>query len=356
LTSLFYSLDEAARELNISETVLVRLSQTLRVPESAYEETGYLSFRGDLSFTDHDISFFRQVKQRLLAGETLEDVKRRINPSPEALAHTINEPASFAQTLAQTPEPPPTLQRPMATVPTHPLPLQEVVQSTPEDVETLANKNFERYKHQARPGSFKVFQNMLAEVTKSRQKPAIEPVSAKPLKPRADENQPEKRILPRIEPMRSRLHATQTQALPQAPTPEPLPKSPPIDDFYPSGDAEEETRYSEEAYADYDPTPRIPKFEGLFGGGKNKPARKAPKARREEREERYTSRPEAPAPAPPTPSAPHPVGSPWENLIRESNKDPRELSLHLKTAAQVLREKALKQGKTPATGQRVTFS
>ena len=80
MTHLCYTLDEAGKRLDMSETVLVRLSQFFKVPENAYEAAGYLSFKGDLLFSDQDIAFFRQVKERLLAGESLNDVKSRIRP------------------------------------------------------------------------------------------------------------------------------------------------------------------------------------------------------------------------------------------------------------------------------------
>ena len=318
MTNLFYSLDEAARELDISETVLVRLSQTLRVPETAYEETGYLSFKGDLSFSDHDISFFRQVKQRLLAGETLEDIKRRIH-NPEPL---------------QVPQPPQTKEAP---------PLNEVVQDTPDDVDALADKNFARYKHQNRPGTLKVFQNMLTELAKGQPKPKPQAPTAKPA---------EKRILPRIESF-----------------------SPPqdiadegINDLFPAQNT------LPEDYTQHDPTPRIPKLPSLFGSGEKKKQKKAPKCPEsvlyedipEETSEevfkpaKTTQKPYASAPSAPEleyepPTAFTQFTSPWEGLIRESARDSRDLSIHLKTAAQVLREKALKQGKTPVSSQKVLF-
>src|SRR4051794_19897343 len=82
MTHLCYTLEETADRLNLSETVLVRLSQYFKVPKSAYEDIGYLSFKGDLAFSDQDIAFFRQVKERLLAGENLEEVKGRMRTEP----------------------------------------------------------------------------------------------------------------------------------------------------------------------------------------------------------------------------------------------------------------------------------
>lgn len=88
MTTLIYSLEEAARNLGMSETVLVRLSQYFRIPQAAYEEGNYLSFKGDLGFTGHDIAFFAQVRDRILAGDSLEDIRQRVRydsiaPKPE---------------------------------------------------------------------------------------------------------------------------------------------------------------------------------------------------------------------------------------------------------------------------------
>ncbi len=78
MTTLCYTLDEAARKLGWSETVLVRMSQYFKVPENAYEESGFLSFKGDIDFTDADIHFFNRVKEHLLAGDSLSNIKRRM--------------------------------------------------------------------------------------------------------------------------------------------------------------------------------------------------------------------------------------------------------------------------------------
>lgn len=77
MTQLCYTLEEAAQRLNVSETVLFRLSQAFKVPESAYDPIGGgLSFKGDPVFTEPELAFFREIKERLLAGETLETLKR----------------------------------------------------------------------------------------------------------------------------------------------------------------------------------------------------------------------------------------------------------------------------------------
>lgn len=350
MTHLCYSLDEAAQQLDVSETVLVRLSQALRVPESAYEESGFLSFKGDLSFTDHDITFFRQVKQQLLAGETLEDVKRRIrNHGPTALetptadTPAATEPASFAQTLTQQadqPVKPQIVRRPSARP--EPAPqaaepvLNEVIESTPEAVDALATKDFERYKHQNRPGAFKLFENILSEI-----------------KPQKPETQSEKRILPL--PHIERGHFTPSEEESTLAR-------------YSASELEDDVPTTDDLYANHDPRPRLP---GLFGKKTEKTQKPAPKkapSRRqpeplpeaalpEEKPGRPARRQPAPEPLPETAAmAASSSASPWDDLIRQSCRDPRELNIHLKTAAQVLREKALRQGTHPGNGPQIRFN
>jgi hypothetical protein len=83
-----YTLEEAAQALYLSETVLVRLSQFFRIPASAYEEVGAMSFKDDPLLYEADLNFFREVKQRLIAGETLEAVKK----SPPRLSYVFPQP------------------------------------------------------------------------------------------------------------------------------------------------------------------------------------------------------------------------------------------------------------------------
>ncbi len=138
MTTLIYSLEEAARNLGMSETVLVRLSQYFRIPQAAYEEGNYLSFRGDLGFTGHDIAFFAQVRDRILAGDSLEDIRQRVRydniaPRPEAPA-----PPRTASAVAET--------------------------GGGDPLKRMAEKSFRRYKeaNQATPGG--VFRKMMHRV------------------------------------------------------------------------------------------------------------------------------------------------------------------------------------------------
>lgn len=101
MTEICYSSDEAAEKLGVSETVLVRLSQYFKIPVDAYESEGFLSFKGDLSFSEQDIRFFRMVRERLLEGESLEDVKTTLGPA--ALALPQGAPRSDAKVKAAAP-------------------------------------------------------------------------------------------------------------------------------------------------------------------------------------------------------------------------------------------------------------
>ncbi|MBY0403579.1 MAG: hypothetical protein K2X66_06740 [Cyanobacteria bacterium] len=80
MTELCYSLETAAEKLGVSETVLVRLSQYFKFPAHAYGDEGYLSFKGELTFSEQDLRFFRMVRERLLDGESLEEVKGNQKP------------------------------------------------------------------------------------------------------------------------------------------------------------------------------------------------------------------------------------------------------------------------------------
>lgn len=109
MTQLCYSIQEAANIIDMSEPVLVRLSQFFKVPENAYEDTGYLSFKGDLVFNDDDIHFFKQVKNRILQGETIETIRDRIqfdgqprqSHSQMSQSVDLSEKSSFVQHAKQ---------------------------------------------------------------------------------------------------------------------------------------------------------------------------------------------------------------------------------------------------------------
>ncbi|MGE0199756.1 MAG: hypothetical protein AB7P76_02170 [Candidatus Melainabacteria bacterium] len=102
MSYLCLTLPEAAKALDMTETVLVRLSQYFRVPEDAYDSIGTLSFRGDLKFSDPDLTFFRQVKHCIVAGETLDQIKERLKPKAAPAAETnlpARESPEFIQAL-----------------------------------------------------------------------------------------------------------------------------------------------------------------------------------------------------------------------------------------------------------------
>ena len=175
MTNTYYTLEEAAEKLKFSETVLVRLSQYLKVPQAAYEEAGYLSFKGDLAFSEQDLTFFTQVKERLLLGESLDDVKNRLPQRVVANVDvsTAQRPAGqFAAILPQASpgaaileefgQEPEVLGGVSNTLPGEMPPLRGIQDRTP--YEKAAEKSFERYKSMHRSGVGKVFENMLKEV------------------------------------------------------------------------------------------------------------------------------------------------------------------------------------------------
>lgn len=90
ITTLLYGLDQAAVRLGLSETVLVRLSQYFRTPQSAYEDVGSLSFKGELLFSDADLLFFSRVRDRIVMGDSLETIKSQVRRAP-ADAHGLSE-------------------------------------------------------------------------------------------------------------------------------------------------------------------------------------------------------------------------------------------------------------------------
>jgi hypothetical protein len=189
MTHLCYTLEEAAGRLNLSETVLVRLSQYFKVPRAAYEEAGYLSFKGDLVFSDQDIAFFRQVRERLLAGESLEEVKSRIRHEDALAGNSRREAAPPSRSAgAASPLPGEDSGRSAASEPgAFPLmgALREIADRTP--YEKAAEKSFERYKSMHRTGLGRVFENMLKEVggmaNKRASKPQPKPMRAKAAEP-----------------------------------------------------------------------------------------------------------------------------------------------------------------------------
>lgn len=196
MTHLCYTLEEAAEKLKLTETVLVRLSQFFKVPQFAYEESGYLSFKGDLAFTDQDIAFFRQVRERLLLGESLDEVRGRIRQPLAAAEPPLSQskpadnmefsrhlnapgaaPPAESKGSAMTPMPlgQPTSERAVS------VPLKEIQDNEP--YEKAVAQSFERYKSVHRTGLGRVFENMLKEIGTTRQEKAPErPSEFRPMK------------------------------------------------------------------------------------------------------------------------------------------------------------------------------
>lgn len=188
MTHLCYTLEEAAEKLKLTETVLVRLSQYFKVPQFAYEESGYLSFKGDLAFTDADIAFFRQAKERLLLGESLDEVRNRIRqsegssemktPQPSeggGFSEHVTQPVGHLAPETKAPDRLSASESAMAP------PLKEIQDRQP--YEKAAEQSFERYKSVHRTGLGRVFENMLKEVGATRsEKPPERPAEFRPMK------------------------------------------------------------------------------------------------------------------------------------------------------------------------------
>ncbi len=328
MTHLCYTLEEASERLNLSETMLVRLSQYFKVPQSAYEEAGYLSFKGDLSFSDQDIEFFRQVRERLLAGESLEEVKARIRyehvtvpPTAPPRSPAASTPAEPAGPVARpavpasqpvtpvVPASPRPDETPRATAPMT-APLREVVDRAP--FEEAARQSFDRYKQNHRYGLGRVFENMLKEVGVSREARKKPFPAIKPLKSKAPE-EPEWGASPPSVPS-------------AAEEPGPVPAMAPPDPGPP-------------------PDALLP-FRALR---KQRTATRPP-----------MSRP-APSATPPVEKAPpeqppQPVSAPvfteqrlehsWDDIVGQSAHQPRALNNRLKDAAALIRERALSQNQS----------
>ncbi len=166
MTHVCYSLQEAADKLKLTETVLVRLSQFFKMPRAAYEASGYLSFKGDLAFTEPDLQFFLRVKERLLMGDTLEMVKRHLS-SLEALGQSMTS-ATQDEEESVTPNGADSMSASVSVGPSSgsssvpQAPMREIQDRQP--YEKAAEDSFERYKSVHRTGLGRVFESMLKEV------------------------------------------------------------------------------------------------------------------------------------------------------------------------------------------------
>ena len=297
MTHLCYTLEEAAEKLNLSETVLVRLSQYFKAPKVAYEEVGYLSFKGDLAFSDQDIAFFQQVKERLLAGESLDEVKGRIREN--AILTLPAQSEKFQDALTQTQGWPSLTE----TTRSQSSPQNAVRDAAQENMlisarmreiedrtvyEQAAEKSFERYKSMHRTGLGRVFENMLKEVSGVGKKQASHP-KLKPLRDKVPEPDLPSEATSKIRndsilPFKSlRQHA------------ETAPGN------YPSA-------------ASKPPSPILPRGPRGQGGVPNDAA--------------------------------------WEQIIQQAVQQPRTLNSHLKNAAALLRDRALGQSSGGASSQR----
>lgn len=309
MTQLCYTLEEAARKLDMSETVLVRLSQFFKVPESAYEETGYLSFKGDLTFTDEDMRFFSAVKERILTGETLESIKGRTKPGQSRAQQTAavpiapevgeaspaTEPEPEPDTTAYTPEEPvyrePEEAEESETVWQEEEPIAGEIPTiqSPEPFRRAAEQSFARYKAKQR-GAGKVFRNLVEKVGGfSPAVPKQQPEPARPRrKPASASTSPGLIGLPRLK------ETAPPRQEPMTPSVERQPAESPAEPARP---------------------------------------RPQPQTKRSSRISFYDDVREP---------------MPWTSLIEEAERNRRAMDTRLKTAAQILKQKALNR---PPEGQ-----
>ncbi|MEB3287493.1 MAG: hypothetical protein VKJ04_08315 [Vampirovibrionales bacterium] len=159
MSYLCYTLDEAAQQLGMSETVLFRLSQFLKIPEQAYDDVGYIAFNGDLSFSQDDISFFLQVKERLLKGETLENIRQRLRSDDHKPPEYPKATLSSAVQAQHQP-----IQHPIHPLTPQPQTLHTIESDAPLRQE--AEKSFHHYKAKNRAGFNRVFENIADQITR----------------------------------------------------------------------------------------------------------------------------------------------------------------------------------------------
>lgn len=182
-----HTLEEASQRLNLSETVLVRLSQYFKVPASAYDSVdglslGGLSFKDDPLFMESDLAFFRELKERLVSGETLESLKRR-PPHPLPATVPSKRPSSSSDTPitinaalrhaeqsrnedtpgnlgASSIPPPEKLQKAS---------IRQI--DNPQLFSKVAERNFKHYKHQNGVGIGQVFKKILNGIAEALLEP-----------------------------------------------------------------------------------------------------------------------------------------------------------------------------------------
>lgn len=151
MTTVSYSIDEAAKRLGMSETVLVRLSQFFKIPAETYED-GFLSFKEELFFSESDLHFLKEIRERVLAGENLEQVKNDMlqvknSPPPHAPYATPPSATSSAAYSTSTDEP-----------------LDVHMVEDPATYQQIAERSFKTYKQKNGIGITGIFKSLLKEV------------------------------------------------------------------------------------------------------------------------------------------------------------------------------------------------
>jgi hypothetical protein len=325
MTNVCYTLEEVAEKLKFSETVLVRLSQYLKMPRAAYEASGYLSFKGDLTFSEQDLDFFTQVKERLLLGESLDDVKNRLPqvvnssvesnettnpiktsegregihsaPEPLQVQPSVSPSAAMIEALDQEPD---VLGGTASTAPGELPPMREIQDREP--YEKAAEKSFERYKSRHRSGIGKVFENMLKEVGG----------------PQAGRRSGS--LMPTFKPMRGK--SVENLENP----PETSPRAKDVEDAA--------LPFSRWLGSSLNNNPGT-NLGGAVGPGFTQPAGIREPREKDSKDpvERFVTPPKSTQPVVPQ--------AIWEPLVQQAAQKPRALSIQLKNAALLLREQTL---------------
>jgi hypothetical protein len=147
MTDNLYTLEEAADQLGLSKTILMRMSQYFKMPQSAY--TGHAQATqpaGNPVFTRFDIRFFNRIKDRLSAGETLVEIKEQLQTGfPDTLSQSLNSEHLEIVNHLSTPST-----------------LTSI--DNPGMYHSLVDKKFEHYKRQHHPGLSPVFKKLLKEL------------------------------------------------------------------------------------------------------------------------------------------------------------------------------------------------
>lgn len=78
MSALMYSIDQVAQELGMADIVLIRLSQTFKIPAMAYQQNSPLPYKGDLIFSMPDIRRLRYIQDEIQRGKPLKVIQHEL--------------------------------------------------------------------------------------------------------------------------------------------------------------------------------------------------------------------------------------------------------------------------------------